>query len=231
MEDTQVWLRSFSVLSRSQKPFIVVAAAALSLLARWASLPFRRQLVLRWRLIRAALALPEGLLLSALEGIEQHLAGARDQTPVPYEHRVLAVDIGGTRTKFLLVDGRQCVPLPAVPTARIWQNPSLTGPDRFEPHTAPVRMDAYLREHGVDLGRIGRLAFAVPGTIDLAGRDARTDELSIVKNTPSMSPKFRGFDFKEAFRANAAPHSHLARRTSRLENTVPGCVSPRRSKN
>ena len=210
MEDTQIWLRSFSVLSRSQKPFIVVAAAALSLLARWASLPFRRQLVLRWRLIRAALALPEGLLLSALEGIEQHLAGARDQTPVPYEHRVLAVDIGGTRTKFLLVDGRQCVPLPAVPTARIWQNPSLTGPDRFEPHTAPVRMDAYLREHGVDLGRIGRLAFAVPGTIDLAGRDARTDELSIVKNTPSMSPKFRGFDFKEAFRDFMAPSAKVS---------------------
>ena len=31
--------------------------------------------------------------------------------------------------------------------------------------------------------------------------------MSIVKNTPSMSPRFRGFDFKEARRARHTPRA------------------------
>lgn len=114
----------------------------------------------------------------------------------PREASILAVDIGGTRTKFLLVDGSECTRLPPAPTARIWQNEQLDGPDKFEPASAPRRMRTYLRECGVNMERIGRLAFSVPGTVDLAERTTS----SVVKNTPSMSPKFRGFDFKEAFR-------------------------------
>ena len=117
----------------------------------------------------------------------------------PREASVLTVDIGGTRTKFLLVEGTVHRQLPPVPTARIWQNEALAGPDKFEPASAPRRMQAYLGECGVDMSRLGRIAFAVPGTVDLTEVE-RTDQVSVVRNTPSMSPKFRGFDFKHAFR-------------------------------
>ena len=117
----------------------------------------------------------------------------------PREGSVLAIDIGGTRTKFLLLDAHRCRRLPPAPTALIWQNPTLSGPDRFEPETAPQRMCRYLRECGIDMAQIGRLAFSVPGTVDLAERE-RSEDVTVIKNTPSMSPKFRGFDFKEAFR-------------------------------
>ena len=80
------------------------------------------------------------------------------------EGGVLAVDIGGTRTKFLLVEGGTCTRLPPATTARIWQNPELEGPDRFEPSSAPQRVRAYLEECGVAMERVGRLAFSVPGT-------------------------------------------------------------------
>ena len=112
------------------------------------------------------------------------------------DESVLAVDIGGTRTKFMLINADTCRRLPAAPTARIWQNSELSGPDRFEPESAPQRMRAYLSECGVPMERIGRLAFSVPGTVDLTERVTS----SVIKNTPSMSPKFRGFDFKIAFR-------------------------------
>ena len=124
------------------------------------------------------------------------LSTVRANTTKPRESSVLAVDVGGTRTKFLLVEGDKCKRLPPAPTARIWQNAELSGPDKFEPATAPLRMRSYLRECGVSMERIGRLAFSIPGTVDLADRTTS----SVVKNTPSMSPKFQGFDFKAAFR-------------------------------
>ena len=64
---------------------------------------------------------------------------------------------------------------------------------------APARLGAYLVECGIDLGSLTRLAFSVPGTVEITERKDR-EEMSVVKNTPSMSPRFRGFDFKEAFR-------------------------------
>ena len=126
-------------------------------------------------------------------------AGASASGKVPRETSVLAVDVGGTRTKFLLIAGNACTRLPPAPTARIWQNPELAGDDKFEPSSAPHRMRSYLRECGVELASIGRLAFSVPGTVDLTA-DKGLKNSSVVKNTPSMSPRFRGFDFKEAFR-------------------------------
>ena len=71
-------------------------------------------------------------------------------------------------------------------------------------------MRAYLSDCGLELDQVGRLAFAVPGTIDLTGRDHRVDDVSVIKNTPSMSPKFRGFDFKDAFRNVAAPGAKIS---------------------
>ena len=46
--------------------------------------------------------------------------------------------------------------------------------------------------------------------MDLDRRDRRTaGAVSVIKNTPSMSPKFRGFDFKEAFRG-VCPHAKVS---------------------
>jgi len=179
----------------------------------------RRRLALQFRLLRSLrlwlLELPDAALESSAALHEAEVAERmrealqptslpREPLP-PRERNVLTVDIGGTRTKFLLITDGNCVALPAVRTARIWQNPSIKEPDQFEPHTAPLRMRTYLRECGVDLHCIDRLAFSVPGTLDLAERDYRIEDVSIVKNTPSMSPKFRGFDFKVAFRDVMAP--------------------------
>mmetsp|Transcript_14856 Transcript_14856/g.47701 ORF Transcript_14856/g.47701 Transcript_14856/m.47701 type:complete len:423 (-) Transcript_14856:60-1328(-) len=88
--------------------------------------------------------------------------------------------------------------LPPVPTARLWQNPALESEDKFDPEGAPARVRDYLLTCGVVSSQLGRLVFAVPGTVDLATED-RSD-YTVVKNTPSMSPRFRGFDFKLAFR-------------------------------
>jgi len=195
-----------ATLSRSPTAALLLGTLLLSLLL---SATPRRRVALCWRLIRAAFAAPEAAVVAAAQQLELQLSSAWE-TPAPREQCVLAVDIGGTRTKFLLVDGNWCMPLPPVPTARIWQNPALAGPDQFEPETAPARVRAYLRECGFDLARVGRLAFAVPGTIDLGERDLRTEEVSVVKNTPSMSPKFRGFDFKDAFREVTAPGAKVS---------------------
>lgn len=205
----------------------------------------RARALLGCRLLFAVLRLPlvdvEAVAEQIASGVRGNQLRPRRQpleaATRPNGQSVLAVDIGGTRTKFLLVEGAVVTRLPPAPTAVIWQNDALEGADKFEPATAPRRMQAYLRTHGVDMQRIGRLAFSVPGTVDLTpgrvrdsggdggpasphghgseghtGSDGHGSEghaserleeakMSIVKNTPSMSPRFRGFDFKEARRA------------------------------
>jgi hypothetical protein len=135
----------------------------------------RARVLLYWRLlsvvnrlppaeVQMAVALPADQLLSEVRRQplrkEKSAAGQRHQS-------VLAIDIGGTRTKFLLVDGTTIRRLPPAPTAVIWQNVSLDGHDKFEPASAPRRMQAYLQTHGVSMKQIGRLAFSVPGTVDI----------------------------------------------------------------
>ena len=135
----------------------------------------RARVLLYWRLlsvvnrlppaeVQMAVALPADQLLSEVRRQplrkEKSVTGQRHQS-------VLAIDIGGTRTKFLLVDGTTIRRLPPAPTAVIWQNASLDGNDKFEPASAPRRMQAYLQTHGVSMKQIGRLAFSVPGTVDI----------------------------------------------------------------
>ena len=72
--------------------------------------------------------------------------------------------------------------------ARLWQNPALESEDKFDPEGAPARVRDYLLACGVVSSRLGRLVFAVPGTVDLATED-RSD-YTVVKNTPSMSPRW-----------------------------------------
>ena len=181
--------------------------------------------------VQTAVALPADQLLSEVR--RQPLRKEKSATGQRHQS-VLAIDIGGTRTKFLLVDGTTIRRLPPAPTAVIWQNASLDGNDKFEPAGAPRRMQAYLQTHGISMKQIGRLAFSVPGTVDITegrvtqqadeahtgtgseghtGSDGLDDsQMTIVKNTPSMSPRFRGFDFKDSFHdvAPAAKVSAIA---------------------
>eukprot|EP00301_Raphidiophrys_heterophryoidea_P025826 c8756_g1_i1.p1 GENE.c8756_g1_i1~~c8756_g1_i1.p1 ORF type:complete len:360 (+),score=54.26 c8756_g1_i1:397-1476(+) len=43
-----------------------------------------------------------------------------------------------------------------------------------------------------------QIVFSVPGTVDISTAD--TDELHVVRNMPSFSAEFRGFDFKDHFK-------------------------------
>merc|ERR1712096_275858 len=47
---------------------------------------------------------------------------------------------------------------------------------------------------------IERIVFSVPGTIDIS-QAVQSEEMTVVKNMPSFSKKFRGFDFKQKFKA------------------------------
>lgn len=105
----------------------------------------------------------------------------------------LAVDIGGTRTKFKLVDGdaTELVPMGSADSAEIWEakvDPALV-------------LRNYLKDCvGVkQLERVDRIIFSVPGTLDFS-HATETDEMTVVKNMPSFSTRFRGFDFKSHFR-------------------------------
>ena len=205
----------------------------------------RARVLLLWRLLfvvtrltladvtTAAELPPDELLAEVRKPSQRKEKTAEERAAGHRQQSVLAIDIGGKRTKFLLVDGSTITRLPPAPTSIIWQNPALEGHDKFDPATAPRRMQAYLQEHGVSMKRIGRLAFSVPGTVDLTesrggkqqhetladdaqtgtgseghgseghtgsdGFDEGAVQMTVVKNTPSMSPRFRGFDFKDAF--------------------------------
>lgn len=188
------------------------------------SLPAR--VLLFGRVLLAVATLPSEVVLAALRLPRQQLAATllsalngklpkTEELPPPREESVLAVDVGASRTKFLLVNASGCVRLDPLPTADIWQDVGLEGEDKFEPSAAPPRVKAYLAARGIDASRIGRFAFSVPGTtsIDPDRLDGYlSDNVSVIKNTPSMSPRFRGFDFKEAFRevAPAAKVSAVA---------------------
>jgi hypothetical protein len=211
------------VMKRAARLILVLSALALTpavnlvwrrfskLLARWIH---RLRLSVRFgmaalRLSEAAAAnaacLPNDWLAVTLQMALRPNADD-DDSPMAEEY-VLAIDVGGTRTKFLLcampLRGRGPVHvrhLPPVPTAQLWQNPHLETDDKFEPEGAPHRVRAYLRECGVESEALDRLIFAVPGTVDLTTESSDRSDYTIVKNTPSMSPRFRGFDFKLAFR-------------------------------
>ena len=215
----------------------------------------RARVLLLWRLLfvvtrltladvtTAAELPPDELLAEVRKPSQRKEKTAEERAAGHRQQSVLAIDIGGKRTKFMLVDGSTITRLPPAPTSIIWQNPALEGHDKFDPATAPRRMQAYLQEHGVSMKRIGRLAFSVPGTVDLTesrggkqqhetladdaqtgtgseghgseghtgsdGFDEGAVQMTVVKNTPSMSPRFRGFDFKDAFH-DVSPYAKVS---------------------
>ena len=127
----------------------IARLAGLGRVRGWVLRLFRRA-SLSARLLHAALCLPASHLEHAAEigaaELQQHLAAALTEDASSErggqkEENVLAIDIGGTRTKFLLVTRRgECFRLPPAPTASLWQNASLSSLDKFDPHGAPERI-------------------------------------------------------------------------------------------
>ncbi|KAF4730766.1 hypothetical protein FOZ62_013256, partial [Perkinsus olseni] len=135
--------------------------------------------------------------------------------------RILCIDIGGTRTKFMYQHGNKRVLLPAAESATLWDKPnrleslrkrlashligstcdedmdSTDGPEEDEPGMPP---SPYVRQKQlpVAMHQIDRVVFSVPGTVELT-TDLDKEDMCTVKNMPSLSPLFRGFNFKSAF--------------------------------
>jgi hypothetical protein len=110
---------------------------------------------------------------------------------------VLAIDIGGTRTKFMLRDGTTNRSLGAKFSKDVWQNEQLPGHDKFDPDHAAERLKSFFELENVDTSKVDGVVVGVPGTVDLTFLSR--DEITTVRNMPSFSPKFIGFDFKHAF--------------------------------
>lgn len=195
--------------------FVLVASALAPdacrrLCARvWARLTLRSEA--EWRLRRAWRALettlpdelaeqlsgvPEDQLREALFNALEPLLPAGNARPELH----LAVDIGGTRTKFMLQrGGSETLMLEPVLSQQLWQDHTLPTEDKFDPDAVPSRMRAHLEACGVPLADVQRVVFSVPGTVDIGEEMAQPSELVLVRNMPSFSPKFRGFNFKARF--------------------------------
>ncbi|KAJ1623453.1 hypothetical protein T492DRAFT_599569 [Pavlovales sp. CCMP2436] len=89
----------------------------------------------------------------------------------------------------------------------LWQDDSLPGDDKFDPSHAPGRVRAHLEASGVPLDEVKRVIFSVPGTVNIEEM-AHWSEPVQVRNMPSFSPRFRGFNFKAEF-AHVFPHAKI----------------------
>jgi len=70
-------------------------------------------------------------------------------------------------------------------------------PSSYNTTAVSTRMRAHLEDNDIDCTAVHRVVFSVPGTVELAG--VYRDRLTVVKNMPSFSRKFRGLDFQKAF--------------------------------
>jgi hypothetical protein len=115
--------------------------------------------------------------------------------------RILTVDIGATRTKMMYQHGTSSVILAPVDTRELWSFPDGSGP-----HQMAKLFRARLSNRLVAEVAAGRLpsrfsdlnivVFSVPGTVDLGDGG---EEMCTVRNMPSVSPHFKGFNFKQGF--------------------------------
>lgn len=134
---------------------------------------------------------------------EPNNATTEDGPPAPIERRlfeslrILSVDIGATRTKIMYQFGSESRILPPIESKDIWGfEEGLTPFQRSKLFRA--RMGEYL-EGKLPLSCLSQLdavVFAVPGTVDLT---PATDDMCVVRNMPSLSPGFKGFNFKHGF--------------------------------
>lgn len=143
---------------------------------------------------------------------------ACDREDPPERVTYFAVDIGGTRTKLKWVevatDGTTTERLlPPLPSEAVWgSTSSCTSTARISNERTAVSATATLTKHlsayNLSLTSVNRLVFSVPGTVDLSR--VNRDDISVVKNMPSFSESFRGFDFKKHFRPLCHPESKVS---------------------
>ena len=113
--------------------------------------------------------------------------------------RILTIDIGATRTKFMYQCGSSGSILTPCDSKEIWFCPEGTSPLQMS-RLFRGRLSAHVKneiESGrlpVACGDLDAVIFAVPGTVDLT-----PDDMCVVRNMPSMSPRFKGFNFKKGF--------------------------------
>lgn len=163
-----------------------------------------RRIVEAWRALESSLPPEASARLSNLSEaqIKEVLLNAVEPLlpmgqPVLELH--LAVDIGATRTKFMLQRGdTERVMLDPVLSRYLWTDEDLPGEDKSDPGSAAARMAAYFRACGVPLAMLQRVVFSVPGTVDIEEMTYPSEPV-LVRNMPSFSPKFRGFNFKAEF--------------------------------
>ena len=127
-----------------------------------------------------------------------YLTDPHSEEPAPIQRRlfeslrILTVDIGATRTKFMYQFGGHYQVLPPMDSKAMWECPEGTHQlnrvfrDRMAEYLVP-----FLSPDELDA-----VVFAVPGTVDLT----MDEDMCVVRNMPSMSPGFRGFNFKRGFR-------------------------------
>jgi len=72
----------------------------------------------------------------------------------------------------------------------------------------------HLGQHNLHLDTVNHLVFSVPGTVDLSS--VNRDDMCVVKNMPSFSESFRGFDFKKHFR----PYCHRDSKVSAIADNL-----------
>lgn len=122
---------------------------------------------------------------------------------VPLKHRlfeslkILCIDIGATRTKFMYRHGSQTLLIPPADSKELWLPFDKTLNPRGDEHLR-MRLASVLLHSSLPVGlhELDSVVFSVPGTVEIPEDDA---EATTVRNMPSFSPEFRGFDFKQAF--------------------------------
>eukprot|EP00299_Pterocystis_sp_00344_P007419 c2397_g1_i1.p1 GENE.c2397_g1_i1~~c2397_g1_i1.p1 ORF type:complete len:447 (-),score=97.43 c2397_g1_i1:8-1348(-) len=159
------------------------------------------------------------LLTQALQGACEFLADSLDTI----QSNTLAVDIGATRTKFLLISPSGSPQLlEPLMSRELWGKKgvridgsnvrsSSIGMD-CDPQAAVGRMVKYVQRF-VRLENVTKLVFGIPGTVDITTVQACSPP-SIIRNMPSFDPSFRGFDIKKHYK----PHFQNAKISAIADN-------------
>ena len=110
--------------------------------------------------------------------------------------KILSIDIGGTRTKFMFRNGSQQLLLPPTVSQELWRSGSgLLTPRGHD--ALRKRLAACVTPHlPVPLEALDFVVFSVPGTVEIPDDDS---DAVTVRNMPSFSLEFRGFNFKTVF--------------------------------
>jgi hypothetical protein len=159
----------------------------------------------------------------AIVGALEPLLAVVDDQPALH----LAIDIGGTRTKFMLHrgEGDEAV-LEPMSSRALWQDDQLPGDDKFDPSRAAARVRSHLEAAGVPLDEVRRVVFSVPGTVDIEAMLPSSEPVQ-VRNMPSFSPRFRGFNFKAEF-AHVFPAAKISAVPDNMAAALGvACIAPK----